>query len=554
MRACAAALFLSVALTAVVARGDVTYTFEGLTVDAGLAGQDNWGRDAYPNQLVQVGTGVNATTVSGNPSVTHGILYRINDAGWNYPAFTGTETNAKAEFDVTYSTIGGPHIMLAGDTNLDNYIAGSEAGPQFGIANDGKFYVRNAGFGAENQVPITTEGSPGDWFRVQLVTDFAANGGNGSSSLFYKNLTLGQSTFTPVAGLQNVDVNLTAGPAPSAWNAIMSRIDTPVSALATGAVSTYDNIVINGSANYGFEGLNVNKQLAGQGNWQLWSTVPTQDQTVKMGDGVNTTTVAGYPSTGIGIISRVNDANFSFPTFTGTETNVKLEAEIRVAAEGGPHIALGGDVDGSGSLSGASEVGPWFGIANNGQFYIRNAGFGAENQTPVAGEGVAIDDWVRVRMVVDFTANGGSGSASLFYKDLTRGDADFVPVAALQNIDINLSAAASPATWNGIITRTDGGLGQYDNIVIGFAGPVLMPDVNMDGVVNIFDINLVSSNWNTAGPAGDANKDGIVNIFDINLISANWTPAPAQAVPEPTTAVLLIVGAALIALVRRRVR
>jgi len=54
---------------------------------------------------------------------------------------------------------------------------------------------------------------------------------------------------------------------------------------------------------------------------------------------------------------------------------------------------------------------------------------------------------------------------------------------------------------------------------------LLMPDVNMDGVVNIFDINLVSSNWNGPGPAGDANKDGIVNIFDINLISANWTPA-----------------------------
>ncbi len=47
-------------------------------------------------------------------------------------------------------------------------------------------------------------------------------------------------------------------------------------------------------------------------------------------------------------------------------------------------------------------------------------------------------------------------------------------------------------------------------------------DANGDGTVDIFDINLVSSNWGTAGPAGDVNHDGTVDIFDINLISSNW--------------------------------
>jgi len=50
-------------------------------------------------------------------------------------------------------------------------------------------------------------------------------------------------------------------------------------------------------------------------------------------------------------------------------------------------------------------------------------------------------------------------------------------------------------------------------------------DLNMDGLVNIFDLNLVSANWGGIGPAGDANGDGTVNIFDINLISAHWTVA-----------------------------
>ncbi len=60
-------------------------------------------------------------------------------------------------------------------------------------------------------------------------------------------------------------------------------------------------------------------------------------------------------------------------------------------------------------------------------------------------------------------------------------------------------------------------------------------DVNADGYVDIFDINLVSQHWGTSGPAGDANGDQMVDIFDINLVSSNWSPpvGGATAVPEP---------------------
>ncbi len=88
-----------------------------------------------------------------------------------------------------------------------------------------------------------------------------------------------------------------------------------------------------------------------------------------------------------------------------------------------------------------------------------------------------------------------------------------------------------------------------------FSNPpsLLMADVNMDGFVDIFDINLVSANWGGPGPAGDANKDGIVDIFDINLISANWNPAPpggSTAVPEPAS--WLLAGVCLSCLGLRR--
>ena len=89
---------------------------------------------------------------------------------------------------------------------------------------------------------------------------------------------------------------------------------------------------------------------------------------------------------------------------------------------------------------------------------------------------------------------------------------------------------SSPYTWNLSKLYTTGEV----TLTSALAG-----DVNLDGVVNIFDVNTVSAYWGTAGPQGDANGDGIVNIFDINLISANWDAAGGStAVPEPSSLVL----------------
>jgi len=95
---------------------------------------------------------------------------------------------------------------------------------------------------------------------------------------------------------------------------------------------------------------------------------------------------------------------------------------------------------------------------------------------------------------------------------------------------------------------------RFDNIITANENLIQRPDVNYDAVVNIFDINEVSSNWNLIGAPGmlgDANLDGTVNIFDINMISANWTPT-STAVPEPATWVLLSLGLAGLFGIRRR--
>ena len=91
-------------------------------------------------------------------------------------------------------------------------------------------------------------------------------------------------------------------------------------------------------------------------------------------------------------------------------------------------------------------------------------------------------------------------------------------------------------------------------------------DANLDGIVNILDLSLLSGNWQQTGKAwgdGDFNGDGTVNILDLSVLSGNWqatvaaaegiafaTTATAGGVPEPGTLALLLLGGA--ALMRRR--
>ncbi len=83
------------------------------------------------------------------------------------------------------------------------------------------------------------------------------------------------------------------------------------------------------------------------------------------------------------------------------------------------------------------------------------------------------------------------------------------------------------------------GSGNYARVEFEVFGDfaTVAADLNWDGAVDIFDVNLVSAHWGSSGPAGipgDANRDGAVDIFDVNAISQNWS-ANAEAVAEPAT-------------------
>lgn len=60
---------------------------------------------------------------------------------------------------------------------------------------------------------------------------------------------------------------------------------------------------------------------------------------------------------------------------------------------------------------------------------------------------------------------------------------------------------------------------------LGGGGPAFMVqqgDVNLDGVVNMTDVNLVISNFGQMNFAADANSDGIVNFVDLQMVLANF--------------------------------
>lgn len=54
------------------------------------------------------------------------------------------------------------------------------------------------------------------------------------------------------------------------------------------------------------------------------------------------------------------------------------------------------------------------------------------------------------------------------------------------------------------------------------ASTSLRPDLNNDGVVNIYDLGIFLGEYNTADSNSDFNNDGVVNIYDLGIFLSNF--------------------------------
>lgn len=207
---------------------------------------------------------------------------------------------------------------------------------------------------------------------------------------------------------------------------------------------------------YTFESLTPGVSIDGQDQWVVQ---PGAGQAiVVLGSDLNRTLVLQPYSTGPSVlpafITRTNGSEFDFVPFTGAETNAIIQFEA--TGEYVAMFALGRDLNGDGMLTASEgELGPAFGVFDR-KLQIREANLGTayeDNFNEGGGDGNSGNDWYRIQLRVNFTANHGDGAASLYFMNLTDRHTFYESVPGLRNRPLGLlrlHADARPARWNAV--------------------------------------------------------------------------------------------------------
>jgi hypothetical protein len=90
----------------------------------------------------------------------------------------------------------------------------------------------------------------------------------------------------------------------------------------------------------------------------------------------------------------------------------------------------------------------------------------------------------------------------------------------------------------------------------GFVGAYLVGDSNLDGIVNVADLNALAVAWQTNNnnwSSGNYTGSGS-NVADFNALALNWQSSVpvAAAVPEPSSALVLTLGLLAVFGLRRK--
>ena len=208
---------------------------------------------------------------------------------------------------------------------------------------------------------------------------------------------------------------------------------------------------------YNFESLNGNAFLDGQDGWidhpgqgEAWVTTDVSPANgSKVAEHVRTTATSESA-----YLNRENDQNYSFPSISSTQSTLVMQFDA--TGDFQAHFGLGHDINdndileadplGNGS---SSEISFVFGVDDR-RFVIQQAGLGAVYYATFTS-GNDVEDWYRIRLVVNLDANGGAGTGTLSYMNLSRGDTAFNNVSGLTNIGLGLDAMhqdAGPDEWN----------------------------------------------------------------------------------------------------------
>jgi hypothetical protein len=227
---------------------------------------------------------------------------------------------------------------------------------------------------------------------------------------------------------------------------------------------------------YDFELLAAGSPLAGQDQWTIEPAGGTASVIADAADPENSTKVIRHDLTAIpmsaAVLTRINSATFNYLPFAGSETTAIIQFEAT-----GEHVAvlaLGRDLNGDGLLRAQDgEVGPSFGVSDR-NFLIQQANDGesyTDNFNAGGGDGNSGNDWYRIQLRIDFTANSGDGIGSLYFKNLSQNDSSFHSVSGTRNRPLGITrlpAAAGPSHWNAMrVTLLSNGnnVPSIDNLI-----------------------------------------------------------------------------------------
>jgi len=170
--------------------------------------------------------------------------------------------------------------------------------------------------------------------------------------------------------------------------------------------------------------------------------------------------------------SRINDGAFAIPTFAGLVTEAFFQADFGVG-HWGNLFALGYDANTDSKIrkTTPNEIGPRLIIGSQSDVGVQVMdATGTITKVPLSNVSAFGGHWVRLRLVMDFTANGGQGSGDVYFQNLTNGDTSLQPVTGLQDINLGLTPgsgdASDPANWNGMWGHMEGATNELDNILV----------------------------------------------------------------------------------------
>ena len=497
----------------------------------------------YSNLSVAAGSTLN---VPGVTSYAASFIY----GQWNAD---GTNSTLSANSLTTFVTDTGGILVSAtngGHVNLNNLVQGSgssgyvqsytSAGAGSVLSMPNVTNLERVGLSIQNSGSMTTS-------QLQSVTQSSISVSNatpdfsGLTNVNYSNLNVQSGGTLNLPGVTSYATSSIYG----VWTA--DGISSALSANSLIAINTTTgNLTINATTG-GHVDLNGLTQVSGaNGNYVQFLPSGADSQ-------INApllTTIAGgniIPRNN-GVVKLTSGTATVTQTTVSTATGGKVEVGTLVLQTGS---LLFGDGNGIGSVvNTAGRVAPGLSpgiLSLSGTFSQASAGtlaidvggpvIGVDTDRLAVGGAASVGGKLEVTLPNMFTTTLGTTYDILTASSVTG------------SFSSSTGRLVNPQIFLGIVYLSDRVRLKAAN-----AG-----DVNLDGIVNIFDINSVSSTWNTGSPSGDANADGIVNIFDINLISSNWGAHQGSAtpVPEPSTLVLLLLSTMAVAvhlLAKRRRR